>query len=105
MSVTPEAEGILNQYKGMMAECQSIASKISELKNEKEEHRLVVESLSKLEDERKAFRLIGGVLVEKTVGEVLPVVNQNFSGVSFIFYYYIILYYIILYYIVTLICI
>lgn len=82
---TPEAENILNQYKGMMAECQSIASKISELKNEKEEHRLVVESLSKLEDERKAFRLIGGVLVEKTVGEVLPVVNQNYSGVRFIF--------------------
>jgi prefoldin subunit 2 len=49
---------------------------------EKDEHRLVVDALSKLEPERKAFRLIGGVLVEKNVGEVLPIVTQNFDGVS-----------------------
>jgi prefoldin subunit 2 len=48
---------------------------------ERDEHRLVIESLTKLESERKAFRLIGGVLVEKTVGEVLPAVSQNFEGV------------------------
>jgi len=48
---------------------------------EKDEHKLVLESLSKLESERKAFRLIGGVLVEKTVGEVQPAVNQNYEGV------------------------
>jgi hypothetical protein len=45
------------------------------------EHKLVVDQLSKLEDTRKAFRLVGGVLVERTVGEVLPVVNENYLGV------------------------
>ena len=30
-----------------------------------------------MEPGRKAFRLIGGVLVERTVGEVLPAVRKN----------------------------
>mmetsp|Transcript_30793 Transcript_30793/g.51516 ORF Transcript_30793/g.51516 Transcript_30793/m.51516 type:complete len:128 (+) Transcript_30793:106-489(+) len=76
------AEEILGAYKKMMAECQQIASKVQELTLEKDEHKLVIEQLSKLEPERKAFRLIGGVLVEKTVGEALPQVQQNFDGIS-----------------------
>jgi prefoldin subunit 2 len=53
---------------------------------ERDEHKLVVETLSKLEDERKAFRLIGGILVERTVGEVLPAVTQNFDGVCVVLF-------------------
>lgn len=49
---------------------------------ERDEHKLVVETLSKLNDDRKAFRMVGGVLVERTVGDVLPAVSQNFDGVS-----------------------
>eukprot|EP01036_Dinobryon_divergens_P026180 gene26182-34798_t len=75
-------EEIISTYKKLTSECQQIASKISELSLERDEHRLVIESLSKLESERKAFRLIGGVLVEKTVGEVLPAVSQNFEGLK-----------------------
>lgn len=72
---------ILNAYKSMTAECQSIASKISELTLERDEHKLVVDTLTKLELNRKAFRLVGGVLVERTVEEVLPAVSQNYEGV------------------------
>lgn len=75
------SQQILNAYKSMTAECQSIAAKISELQLERDEHKLVVDTLTKLEPERKAFRLVGGVLVERTVEEVLPAVTQNFSGV------------------------
>jgi hypothetical protein len=32
----------------------------------------VIEALDKLNSDRKCFRLVNGVLVEKTVGEVLP---------------------------------
>lgn len=74
-------EAIINRYKQMNAECQQIAAKVQELTLEKDEHRLVVEALSKLESDRKAFRLVGGVLVERTVGEVLPTVTQNMEGV------------------------
>ncbi len=77
-----EADTIVNTYKKMTSDCQQIASKISELNMEKDEHRLVVETLSKLEGSRKAFRLIGGILVERTVEEVLPAVQEHFEGVS-----------------------
>jgi prefoldin subunit 2 len=73
---------ILSNYKAMTTECQNILSKITELNSERDEHKLVVETLSKLEPDRKAFRLIGGVLVERTVSEVLPAVSQNFERVS-----------------------
>jgi prefoldin subunit 2 len=76
------AEVILGTYKRMAAECQQIAAKIQELNMERDEHRLVVDTLTKLEPERKAFRLIGGVLVERTVVEVLPAVQQHYEGVS-----------------------
>ena len=34
--------------------------------------RLVMESLNKLEDDRKCWRLINGILFEKTKKEVIP---------------------------------
>jgi prefoldin subunit 2 len=76
------AEAILNVYKRMAGDCQQIASKIQELNMERDEHRLVVDTLTKLEPDRKAFRLIGGVLVERTIAEVLPAVTQHFDGVT-----------------------
>ena len=44
---------------------------------EMQEHLRVVKTLEPLPADRRAFRLIGGVLVEKTVGEVLPAVQQQ----------------------------
>jgi prefoldin subunit 2 len=35
-----------------------------------------------LDSDRRAFRMVGGVLVERTVGEVLPVVTDNRKKVS-----------------------
>lgn len=49
---------------------------------EKDEHKLVIDTLEKLEPDRRAFRLIGGILVEKPVGEALPAVKMNYEGVS-----------------------
>lgn len=57
----------------------------TQLTLERDEHKLVIDQLSILESERKAFRLIGGILVEKTVGEALPAVQQNYEGVSNLF--------------------
>ena len=82
---TPESldpQVILANYKEMTSTCQNLASKISELNLERDEHKLVIDTLSKLEPERKAFRLVGGVLVERTVKEVLPAVTQNYDGIK-----------------------
>jgi prefoldin subunit 2 len=75
-------EEILNRYKQMNAECQQLSLKIQELTLEKDEHRLVIDTMSKLEPERRAFRLVGGILVERTVGEVLPTITRNAEGVK-----------------------
>lgn len=58
--------------------------KLMEIDDEKKENELVLESISKLEDNRKCWRLINGVLVEKTKLEVVPemrVVINNLNAV------------------------
>lgn len=40
-------------------------------------YRLVEEALKPLDPSRRSYRLIGGVLVERTVGEVLPTLSTN----------------------------
>ena len=77
-----DPQQILANYKEMTSACQNLASKISELNLERDEHKLVIDTLTKLEPERKAFRLVGGVLVERTVKEVLPAVTQHYDGIK-----------------------
>lgn len=36
-----------------------------------------------MESERKCFRMVGGVLVERTVGQVLPALEETQTGVPF----------------------
>jgi prefoldin subunit 2 len=43
--------------------------------------RLVIDAVSGLDAGRRCYRLVGGVLVERTVGEVLPAVRKNLEGV------------------------
>lgn len=39
--------------------------------------RLVIATLTKMEKERKCYRMIGGVLCEQTVGVVLPIIGMQ----------------------------
>jgi prefoldin subunit 2 len=62
-----------------------LVQKLMEIEDEKKENELVLESISKLEDARKCWRLINGVLVEKTKLEVVPemrVVINNLIAVA-----------------------
>ena len=43
-----------------------------EVEDEKRENELVLEQVSKLEDDRKCWRLINGILFEKTKAQVVP---------------------------------
>jgi prefoldin subunit 2 len=48
-------------------------------------NRAVIETLQETQrtaPERKCFRMIGGVLVERNVKEVLPALETNLAGVS-----------------------
>lgn len=44
--------------------------------------RLVIETLEPLPKERKCFRLINGVLVERTIEDVIPSLKTNADGLK-----------------------
>ena len=43
--------------------------------------RLVIEALKEVDGDRKCFRMVGGVLVERTVKDVLPAMLNNYEQV------------------------
>lgn len=45
-------------------------------------YRVVIETLEEVSPKRKCFRMIGGVLVEKTVEEILPALVHNRNQVN-----------------------
>uniref|UniRef100_A0A6S8XZL5 Prefoldin subunit 2 n=1 Tax=Ditylum brightwellii TaxID=49249 RepID=A0A6S8XZL5_9STRA len=77
-----DENAVLVKYKELTAECSNLVNKITELEQDRNEHKLVEETLKPLDPNRRAFRLVGGVLVERTVGEVLPSVASNRSNLD-----------------------
>ncbi|OAX44036.1 Prefoldin beta-like protein [Rhizopogon vinicolor AM-OR11-026] len=76
---------IQQNYSRLQNELQSLAGKIGELEQEAEEHGLVLSTLNEalqVEPDRKCFRLIGGVLVERTVKDVVPALQTNREGIK-----------------------
>ncbi|GAB7341721.1 hypothetical protein MBLNU457_g0059t1 [Dothideomycetes sp. NU457] len=70
------------QYTNYKDTLQAIASKIGDVEQESEEHKLVLETLEPLPGDRKCFRMINGVLVERTVQDVLPQLKTNAEGLK-----------------------
>ena len=75
-------------YREIMSECSRYMQKIAELEVDRNEHVLVEDTLQGIQDKdgthevgskrhRRAYRLVGDVLVERTVEEVLPSVTQH----------------------------
>jgi len=52
--------------------------------------RLVIEALKEVDGDRKCFRMVGGVLVERTVKDVLPAMLNNYEQV--VTYYLIVIF-------------
>ncbi|EON61961.1 prefoldin subunit 2 [Coniosporium apollinis CBS 100218] len=75
----PELQTQYSNYKNNL---QQIAQKIGDVEQEAEEHKLVLETLEPLPGERKCFRLINGVLVERTVKDVVPALRMNSDGLK-----------------------
>ena len=46
--------------------------------------RLVIETLKEVQPDRRCYRMVGGVLVERTVGDVLPTLTTNKQQVSLV---------------------
>ncbi|KAK1154890.1 prefoldin subunit 2-like [Acipenser oxyrinchus oxyrinchus] len=78
----PAAEQVVAGFQRMRQEQRSLASKAAELEMEINEHSLVIETLRDVDPSRKCFRMVGGVLVERTVKEVLPALESNKEQIS-----------------------
>ncbi|KAK2072859.1 hypothetical protein P8C59_007189 [Phyllachora maydis] len=68
------------QYTNYKNTLQQLAQKIGDIEQEAEEHKLVLETLEPLSGDRKCFRMINGVLVERTVKDVVPALKTNAEG-------------------------
>jgi len=75
-------QAVVNMYNAMRAELNQIYSKITELEMDASEHSLVINAIEPLDQSRRCYRMIGGVLVERTVKEVLPAVQRNKEGIE-----------------------
>ncbi|TFK68193.1 Prefoldin beta-like protein [Pluteus cervinus] len=76
---------IQQNYVRFQNDLQALAGKISELEQEADEHSLVLTTLEEVlteEPDRRCFRLVGGVLVERTVKDVVPALQTNRDGIK-----------------------
>ena len=73
------------KYQQLQQETQALVGRLMEVEDEKKENELVLEQISKLEDDRKCWRLVNGILFEKTKAAVVPELNamiQNLGQVG-----------------------
>lgn len=75
-------QDLQSQYTTFKNTLQTLAQKVGEIEQEIEEHKLVQETLQPLPASRICFRLINGVLVERTVEDVLPALQVNSDGLK-----------------------
>jgi prefoldin subunit 2 len=71
----------MNQYQSLRQELQALSEKLTELEMDADEHRLVVAALTPLAPTRKCWRRVGGILVESSVEQTLPILTLNLQGV------------------------
>ncbi|KAL1491823.1 hypothetical protein ABEB36_012360 [Hypothenemus hampei] len=72
-----DPQEILTGFQALRSEQRNLSTKLSELEVDLNEHRLVIETLKNVNEDRKCFRLIGGILTERKVKDVLPVLITN----------------------------
>ncbi|MCJ1463294.1 hypothetical protein MMC07_001900 [Pseudocyphellaria aurata] len=75
-------QDLQQQYTTYKNSLQQLAQRIGDVEQETEEHKLVLETLSPLPQDRKCFRMINGVLVERTVKDVMPALATNSEGLK-----------------------
>ncbi|XP_053464534.1 prefoldin subunit 2-like [Nycticebus coucang] len=71
------AEQVIAGFNRPWQEHRGLASKAAELEMELNEHSVVIDTLKKVDETRKCYRMVRRVLVERTVKEVLPALENN----------------------------
>ncbi|KAK9812340.1 hypothetical protein WJX73_003378 [Symbiochloris irregularis] len=73
---------IVEKFQALRSEREDLASSLYARGADLQEHEVVIRALQPLEGKRRCYRLIGDVLVERTVAEVLPAVQHNRDQLS-----------------------
>lgn len=82
MSEQQREREIVERYKILLNERDAIAGMILERQSDLDEHLLVLKTLKNCQGDRKAWRLVGDVLVERTVESVIPEIEKNRDNLS-----------------------
>ncbi|CAL8077037.1 unnamed protein product [Calicophoron daubneyi] len=80
MSAKPKhmtEEEIVEGFNRLRYEQRSIASKINDLEMDQREHNMVIKVLQGVDPNRKCMRMIGSVLIERQVKDILPALVTN----------------------------
>ncbi|CAF0800001.1 unnamed protein product [Rotaria sordida] len=73
-----EQQKIVSGFQTLRDEQTQLVQKTQDLEMDLKEHDLVLSTLSTITDkQRRCYRMIGGVLIEHTVGEVVPALQGN----------------------------
>ncbi|XP_014211922.1 prefoldin subunit 2 [Copidosoma floridanum] len=76
MSVKSNQESYAG-FQTLRNEQRIMISKISEMEAELNEHKIVIDTLKNINPTRKCYRMIGGILCERTVEEIMPALISN----------------------------
>ena len=70
-------KAVLDEFSARRTRLNDTYNKITELSAEIAEHELVLKTIAPMDAKRKCFRLVNDVLIERSVGEVMPAVQKN----------------------------
>ncbi|KAK6589475.1 hypothetical protein RS030_203153 [Cryptosporidium xiaoi] len=77
MSIEDKNKVIGEQISQLERKLKLLNNKISELTQDSKEHGLVLNAFEKVEPERRCFRVVGGVMVERNVKTVKPALEKE----------------------------
>ena len=70
------------KFSHLRNELKELQTKEIQLEIELKQHESVLETIEKLNEDRKCFRLVGEVLVQSTIGETKPQLKQQIENLK-----------------------
>jgi len=74
---------VQESFEVLRQELHSLTEKVHELDIDAEEHRAVLAALEPLPGDRRCHRRVGGILLESTVSQTIPILQTNLLNVSY----------------------
>merc|ERR1711981_351653 len=74
VKLTPEQQ---QKYMVVKNEYTALFKSVISLEEDKKEHLLVYDTIKDLDATRKCWRMVGGVMVERTIGEIMPPLKEK----------------------------